>query len=386
MRRWTVGITILGLGIAISGCAHEPAKPESSPPTRPWTLVSGGQGSDRAPTLLIFEMDPASGRLTRKSAYVGIQNPHSIVALTTSPSEILAVSERYGSGSGSLWRFQVSERGLIPSRTWNSGGEGACHVAVDPTSTVALVAHYGDGVVASFDLRGEDPGPRQVFRREGRGPHQKRQTGPHAHGTFVAPGGRTAVFTDLGTDQLGIIHRESDARPWVEGPSIACPPGSGPRHAAWSPNGDALVVLHELDNTLTHFAWDETSRTLTKVATHPTVSPGRTEPAFAGAIRFSPDGQHLAVTSRGANELLLYPRDPATGSFGVPHRAATEAFPWDVVFAPDPRFLLVAESQAGQIAVYEHTESSLLRRSSAPHSGVRTLAFLLVPPESPAKP
>lgn len=93
---------------------------------------------------------------------------------------------------GALWYLVDEVAGdvvLIDSTNWReivrfpSAGHAPCHLALDATGTMLVVANYGDGTIALFALgdRGLPTGDPDCYRHTGNGPDPDRQADPHAH-------------------------------------------------------------------------------------------------------------------------------------------------------------------------------------------------------------
>ena len=107
--------------------------------------------------------------------------------------------------TGRVWAYQIDDSGrrLSVLGSWSSGGEHPCHLAVDPSGTVLVVANYTSGSLAVHRIRpdGRLGEPTDVVQHGGSGPHPTRQQGPHAHMVhFVSETLLLAV--DLGMDAV----------------------------------------------------------------------------------------------------------------------------------------------------------------------------------------
>ena len=87
--------------------------------------------------------------------------------------------------------------------------------------------------------------------------------------------------------------------------SATLPAGSGPRHAAFSGDGNFLYVLGELQSTVTVFANDarETYREIQTISTLPEGFSGRND---AAEIAIHPNGKFLYASNRGQDTIALF--------------------------------------------------------------------------------
>lgn len=216
---------------------------------------------------------------------------------------LYAVDER---DPGRVAAFAVGPEGAL-TRTGVAeiGGAGPCHVTVHPDGGWLYAACYGDGVVSALalDVHGDLTGDPVVLPHHGRGPHPDRQQGPHAHSTWVSPGGGWLVAADLGTDQLR-AYRLDGGRPGGEPVLSDLPAGSGPRHAAVV--GDRVHVACELSCEVVTLAWDEPSGRAEVLGAVTVVTlPPRTGTEHTLSHIEPLDARTLVVGVRGADSLAV---------------------------------------------------------------------------------
>src|SRR5262249_22782505 len=123
-----------------------------------------------------------------------------------------------------------------------SGGGNPTYAVVDQTGKYVVVANYYEGgkVAALPILKDGHLGDVASFALgSGSSVDPKRQEGPHLHSVYLSPDNRFVVAVDLGLDKLRVYRFDSskgllelNTRPFGE-----VEPGSGPRHAAYSPSG-----------------------------------------------------------------------------------------------------------------------------------------------------
>jgi 6-phosphogluconolactonase len=225
----------------------------------------------------------------------------SFLALHPTAARLYAVE----SAEDSVAAFEIEAGALRRTGTVPSGGSGPCHVLVHPAGGWLYVANYGDGVATALELdaAGDLTGASVTLAHAGSGPHADRQEGPHAHSSWVSPGGGWLVVADLGTDQLR-AYRLEDGRPVGEPALTAMPPGSGPRHAAVA--GDLVHVACELSCDVVTVRWDESTGTGEVVGSSPTVTRApRTGDTHTLSHLELLDEDTLVVGVRGADQLAV---------------------------------------------------------------------------------
>jgi 6-phosphogluconolactonase len=286
--------------------------------------------------------------------------------LITSPNKKLLFSgHQISPGIGGLSSFHIDPSGdLKLINTVQSPKADFVHLATDHTGHSLIAPNYGAGTILSSKIAADGTLSDWItqIHLTGHGPNATRQTAPHAHGVTISPNNRFVYINDLGTDRILIykLNPSTAELTPADPPSFAMPPGSGPRHLAFHPNGRWAYSVNELDSTLTFLTWNSTTGALTSVATVPTMLPdGDIANNRAGEIAFDHAGHFLYSCNRGAaEELLTYAIGP-DGHLKLIGRIATggkEARHFTV--SPDDRYLLVARQFANDVAVFTRDRST----------------------------
>ena len=265
----------------------------------------------------ILEMNPSNGALT----------PHEIVRSESNPSwltfnrtrtHLYSANEladpKTGSGSVSSYAADRATGSLTLLNTVSSEGAGPAHMSIHPAGKHALVANYGGGLVAVLPIQpdGRLGSASDVKRHQGTvGP--TRPSGapsgsfaisghdrPHAHMIEADPSGRFVLAADLGLDQI-LIWRFDDVKGALmpsDPPSVAVPPGDGPRHFAFHPNGHWLYSLQEEGSTVMTFDFDPSNGRVREKQALSTLPRGFAGTSFTSEIVLSPDARFVYVANR----------------------------------------------------------------------------------------
>lgn len=237
------------------------------------------------------------------------------------------------------------------------GTRGPCHLEVDATGRTLLVANYSGGSVVSLPIAadGRLGAARSQHQHTGSSVNPNRQKQPHAHAITIAPGNRFAYAPDLGIDKV-MIYR-LDAAQATLAPATpafaALPPGSGPRHIAFRPDGKFAYVINELLCTMAVFAADAKTGALTAVQSLSTLPPGETvqRGQSTAEVYAHPSGKFLYGSNRGHNTIVVYAIDAATGRLAlVEHQSTQGQTPRHFAIDPSGGWLL-AENQASDTVV-----------------------------------
>ncbi|MDB5051545.1 MAG: 6-phosphogluconolactonase [Fibrobacteres bacterium] len=316
---------------------------------------NGGEG------IYLFALDAETGSLTRLQTMVGVVNP-SFLTIEPGGRFLYAVNEveaYYGKPEGALSAFAI-EPGTGELRFLNqqpSRGASPCHISLDQSGRFLLVANYGGGSVAVFPLA---PDGRLApfsshIQHQGSGPNQARQEAPHAHCVLPDPFNRHVLAVDLGTDE--ILAYAFDAERGVlrpgRAPATRTKPGSGPRHLAFHPNGKWLYVVHELENRVSHYAYNGMTGALTELQAVSPLPPGFEGENFGAGIQVDPRGRFLYVSNRGQDGISHFRIDADNGSLEYAGCQPTRGkFPRHFAIDPGGRFLLAANQRSDSLMVF----------------------------------
>jgi 6-phosphogluconolactonase len=323
-----------------------------------YTKDPPGGGSNNPIGLSVFRFDPQTGSLTPVQQ-VPSANP-SFVALDPSKRFLYVTNEiddYEGKKSGSIEAYAIDpDTGtlkLLNRQSLNS--PIPAHLAVDPTGHHVVVANYigGDFVVLPIEAEGRLGTASGVLKDAGSGPNKDRQEAPHPHSVVFDPAGRFIAAADLGIDKVQTFRLTNGGLERVSEASAA--PGAGPRHVAFAHNGRMLFVIDELNATVTVFAYDpETGKigqTLQTISTEP---PGYSGAHSTAEIAVHPSGKFLYGSNRGAQSIVGYRIDPATGTLSVIGFADQGVnFPRNFVIDPSGKWLYVANQKADTIVQFE---------------------------------
>jgi 6-phosphogluconolactonase len=323
-----------------------------------YTKNPPGGGSNNPVGLSVFRFDPQTGALIPVQQ-VPSANP-SFVALDPSKRFLYVTNEiddYEGKKSGSIEAYAIDPDAgtlkLLNRQSVNS--PVPAHLAVDPTGQRVVVANYigGDFVVLPIETNGRLGPVSGVVKDTGTGPNKDRQQEPHPHSVVFAPDGRFIAAADLGIDKVQTFRLTNDGLARVSEASVA--PGAGPRHLAFSHDGKTLYVIDELDATITAFSYDPASgkigQTLQTISTEP---PGYSGPHSTAEIAVHPSGKFLYGSNRGAQSIVGYRIDPASGNLSVIGFANQSVnFPRNFVIDPRGKWLYVANQKGDNIVQFE---------------------------------
>lgn len=251
----------------------------------------------------------------------------------------------------------------------SSGGEGPAYLAIDATGRSAYAANYAGGTVASFLVQPDgtlsQPVDRIDFHDKAfghHGPIPGRQDAPHPHSSMLSPDNRFLIVNDLGNDNI-VVFPIDPATARLGTPHFESrPPGTGPRHVAFHPNGRWAYGIDELSNCIDQFLWNATkggpgmeAQALFTDATHSvsTLDPSFHGTSTAAEIVVSPSGDCLYASNRGENSLAVFTIDPAKGTLTLAQRISCGGKgPRHFTLDPSGKWLVCGNQDSASVTVF----------------------------------
>jgi 6-phosphogluconolactonase len=244
-----------------------------------------------------------------------------------------------------------------------SGGAAPCHLAIYPGGRFLLVANYESGSVVPVALEPDGRLGQEHARVQhaGSSVQPRRQAGPHAHMVAGDPVTGDVLVADLGLDAVLTYRLTESGLAERPGTRIDAPPGTGPRHLAFHPDGRHLFVVGELNSTVLTLRRVGGRFVLAGV----TSTLGRASEAgdsLAAAIRVAASGRHVFVSNRGDDSIAMLRFDPgavpaADAAPGPPAltlvhlQPAGGRGPRDFCLTPDGGHLVVANTGSHNLVV-----------------------------------
>lgn len=362
-RRGFVG----GASLAALGAALVPGELRSA--VRPaggraneWELYVGTYTANtRSHGIYRLVIDAELRGEVERSVAAACENP-SFVALSPDRRRLVAVNEleRYeGKASGGVTSFaRDPERGSLsaPSRRASLGG-APCYVSIDARGRHALVANYLGGNVTVFPIAADGVlgAASANVQHVGHGADRARQEGPHAHCVLLDRANRFAVVADLGIDRIKAYRFDAErgTLTLLDGGDVVLPPGTGPRHLAWSPDGRTMYATGELASTLTVLDYESATGVLRARQTLSLRPAGATGANAPADVHVHPTGRFVFASNRGDNTIAVFRVDRATHEL-EPVQFAPCGGDWPRNFALDPtgRLLLVANQRSDSIVPF----------------------------------
>ena len=331
------------------------------------------------------DLPPGNGRgihlfqVNRKS---GALAPAGVHELGTSPSSLALNAEgtclysanetdRVGKdkeGTVSAFAVDRTDGKLKLLNTVRSGGAGPTYVSMHPSGRFILVANYFGGSVAVLPVleggRLDDAtdvknvtgkigptraahAPKGSFAISG---HDR----THAHMIQADPSGRFVLHADLGLDRIFVW--KFDEKKGTLAPNdplaVELPPGDGPRHFSFHPNGRWLYSIQEEGSTIVRFDYDAATGRLTPRQTISTLPAEFVGSNFCSEILVSSDGKFIYAGNRLHDSIGIF----SIGREGELEYVGEEwtrgDYPRSFAFDPSGTFLYCCNQRADNVTVF----------------------------------
>jgi 6-phosphogluconolactonase len=238
----------------------------------------------------------------------------------------------------------------------SSGGGGATHLAIDRTEKSILVANFGSGRVAAFRLHADGMLAEQtaMVQHSGSGVHP-RQLSPHPHAVVFSPDSRFLFVPDLGLDKVySYVFNPAAGSLGPNSPAfVQVPPGSGPRHFAFSPDGRFAYLINQMESRITAYSYLAATGILTEIQTITTLPSGFSGTNSGAEIGLDRSGRFLYATNRGDDSVVVFSIDPKKGTLASIQHIATEGKrPRSFSIDPTGKYLFVENQDSNNVTTF----------------------------------
>jgi 6-phosphogluconolactonase len=320
----------------------------------------------------LFQVNRTTGALTASGTYDLGTSPNCLV-INAAGTRLYSTNETDHVGEnkeGTISAFAIERTNgqLKLLNTVRSGGAGPTYVSLHPSGKFLLVANYFGGSVAVLPVNADgtlgnatdvkvDAGKVGPTRAPHAPPGSFAFSGhdrTHAHMIQADAAGRFVFHADLGLDLIFVW--KFDAQKGVltpnVPPSVALPPGDGPRHFHFHPNGRWFYSIQEEGSTVVMFDYDAATGRLTERQTISSLPPGYAGSNFCSEILVSADGKFVYAGNRLHDSIAIF----AVGKNGELKFVADEPtrgnYPRSFTFDPTGQFLYCCNQRADNLAVF----------------------------------
>jgi 6-phosphogluconolactonase len=335
------------------------------PPTQVDLPPGNGRG------IHLFGVNRATGALTPAGVHeMGTSPSH--LAFNAAGTRLYSANETDRAGKekeGTVSAFAVDRDGKLKLlNTVRSGGAGPTYISLHPSGKFLLVANYFGGSVAVLPVRedgrlGEatdvhlDKGkvgptraahaPKGSFAISG---HDR----THAHMIQADPAGKFVLHADLGLDRIFVWKFDGKKGTLTpnDPPAVSLPPGDGPRHFSFHPNGRWLYSIQEEGSTVVLFDYDAARGRLTSRQTVSSLPPGFGGSNFCSEILVSADGRFVYAGNRLHDSVGIFSVGPKGELKFVGEEWTRGDYPRSFAFDPTGKFLYCCNQRADSVTVF----------------------------------
>ncbi len=320
----------------------------------------------------LFQVDRATGALREAGIHEMGTSP-SCLAVNAVGTRLYSANETDRVGPekhGTVSSFAINrENGALQLlNTVSAGGAGPTYVSVHPAGKHLLVANYFGGSIAVLPILadgklGEASDVKNDAGKIGptRAPHAPKGSfafsghdRTHAHQIAPDPTGRFVLHVDLGLDTIYVwkFDPATGKLSPAEHHTVQLPPGDGPRHFHFHPNGKWFYSIQEEGSTLALFDYDGATGNLSPRQTISTLPPGYTGSNFCSEVLLSADGRFLYAGNRLHDSIGVF----SIATDGTLRHVADEwtrgNYPRSFSFDPSGTFLYCCNQRADHVTVF----------------------------------
>jgi len=334
------------------------------------TQVDRPPGNGRG--IHLFQVDRATGEL-RPAGVCEVGTSPSCLAVNAAGTRLYCGNETANMGTDqestvSAYAIDRRDGQLTLLGAVGAGGHGPTYLSLHPAGRHLLVANYFGGSVAVLPILPDgrlgdatdvkvDAGPIGPTRATHAPPGSFAHSGhdrTHAHMIQADPAGRFVLHVDLGLDRIFVWQFDAQRGKLTanDPPSVSLPPGDGPRHFHFHPNGRWFYSVLEEGSTVVLFDYDAAAGRLTARQTISTLPPGFAGSNFCSEILVSSDGRFVYAGNRLHDSIAIFAVGPQ-GELTYRGEEWTRGdYPRSFAFDPSGAFLYCCNQRADHVAVF----------------------------------
>ncbi|MCA9092606.1 MAG: lactonase family protein [Planctomycetaceae bacterium] len=345
----------------------------------------------------IFNVDRKTGALIPAGTYDLGTSP-SCLAVSADGTRLYSANEtdRVGDeneGTVSAFSINQGDGSLELLNTVRAGGAGPTYVSVHPHGRFLFAANYFGGSVAVFPILpdGKLGNASDVKNDEGKVGPARATNEPrgsfafsghdrtHAHMIQADPSGKFVLHVDLGLDQIHVWKFDEQRGILNPGnpPTVSLPPGDGPRHFHFHPNGRWLYSIQEEGSTVVRFEYDLEHGRLKEMETISTLPPGFEGSNFCSEILVSADGKFVYAGNRLHDSIAIYSIGPDGKLKYLGEEWTRGNYPRSFSFDPTGDFLYCCNQRADNVAVFRVDRASGMLSFTGHYAGVGNPSMIL---------
>jgi 6-phosphogluconolactonase len=342
-----------------------------------YTGSPGGGGNGQG--IYLCELDLSTGELDVLKLVAPALPAMGITPSTASPSTIaldpsgthLYAGNEYGP-PGAVSAYSINR--LTGDLTLLNGQPalGApAHVSVDRSGKYLFSAEYVGGWFEVFPISPTGSLGPAVFHQQDLGnvgPTHATNAPPgsfaisahegpngHPHQMETDPSNQWVLGTDAAQDRIYVWKLTTGAIPPLTPaatPFVNTPPGDGPRHFAFHPNGMWVYSIQEEASTIIFWTFNPATGLLSARQMVPSVPPGFAGTDFTSEIRVSADGNFVYGANRLSDTIGVFAVGPDGTLTQVSHASTLGDYPRIFAIDPSGQFIASGNQRADNVTTF----------------------------------
>jgi len=326
----------------------------------------------------LYQVDRGTGAMTPSGVHELGTSPNCL-ALNAAGTRLYSTNEtdRVGEGNeGTISAFAINRADgqLTLLNTVRSGGAGPTYISIHPSGKFVLVANYFGGSVAVLPILNDGRlGAATDIKQDAGtvGPKKATHAPPgsfafsghdrtHAHMIQADASGRFILHADLGLDQIFVwkFDERSGVLTRNDPPTVSLPPGDGPRHFCFHPNGRWCYSLQEEGSNIVLFDYDAAKGRLAPRQSISSLPPGFAGSNFCSEILVSANGRFVYAGNRLHDSIGIFSVGKSGELTFVGEEWTRGSYPRSFNFDPTGKFLYSCNQRGDNIAVFRVDRST----------------------------
>ena len=177
----------------------------------------------------------------------------------------------------------------------------------------------------------------------------------HPHQMETDPSNQWVVGSDAAQDRIYVWKLTLGGNPPLTPaavPFVNTPPGDGPRHFAFHPNGVWMYSIQEEGNTIIFWHFNPANGGLTNVQQVSSFPPGYVGTVFTSEIRISADGQFVYGVNRLSDTICVFSVGRDGRLTQVSHVSTLGDYPRIITIDPSGQFLVSGNQRADNVTTF----------------------------------
>lgn len=297
-----------------------------------------------------FLFDAEKGKINEIRLAAKLDNP-TYVAISKDNRYLYSIIAEGSHGGVAAFSLNQESGELEKINQQLTEGPNPCHVQLDSRRRYLLASNYHRGTLTAYTINeesGEVNDQPAIIEHQGKTPEQK----PHTHYASFTPDERYIVVVELGIDQILTYELVDERLKKVS--CLPLPPGSGPRHLTFHPNGKYAYVMTEYSSEVIVLHYDAEKGSFSEKQKVSTIPVDFTENNQGSAIHISSDGRFIYAGNRGHNSIAVFAVDEHSGVLTFVERVTSGGnWPRDFSLDPSETYLIGSNQESGNLVLYK---------------------------------